>query len=281
MGKRTRGSIFGAFGVVCALSLMVLLPGSARATVFCHVADPHDATLNVRSAPRGEVINRLRNERVVIVFETRTGPRGKTWADVGGAYQGQWRNWGWVFRDSLRCVDRGALPREKLSKKTIKAVGILPDTVADMRPFETCLGVVPNGWGVTISRELYDHYRRRGFTKEAVCLALGSADVSYDPETGRQLPLYELSGGLIRPLRLSDCYRTVQVYPKTSYIIGWRPTGCTLRYHPTTGIRIHDPNAVELTSGGAAGGGTRRGRLEQHDFGRSAAAAGVRPIGAC
>jgi len=36
----------------------------------------------------------------------------------------------------------------------------------------------------------------------------------------------------------------------------WRPTGCALRYHPSTGLPITKPELVELTSGeGELGGG--------------------------
>jgi hypothetical protein len=147
---------------------------------------------------------------------------------------------------------------ERVSISALKAAGILPQSIRTITPLPISCEEVPNRWGVTISNELYRAYLKRGFSKMALCLALGGSQVYFDPQSGRQLPLYRpfsYFGGW-RPLWLSDCYRQIKVVGKIEdYVILWRPTGCTLRYDPSTGLPIKIPNHVRLASGGEAGGG--------------------------
>lgn len=69
----------------------------------CVVADPVDPTLNVRATPNGELINRLRNGRKIKITEIRNDARGRPWGFAVGNYQGQFRNWGWVFLQNVDC----------------------------------------------------------------------------------------------------------------------------------------------------------------------------------
>jgi hypothetical protein len=241
-------------GTLCALSAVFASIGSwssdARADVLCNIADPEDPTLNVRETPGGKVVNRLPNGRVV-----REDEKKGAWSSVSSGHRGEWRNWGWVFNQRMKCVDTNRFPRETVSVRDLKSVGILPQTAMNTKALAIGCEQIPNGWGVSISEELFGEYRRRGFSKTAACLALGSSGVNFDPETGRRLPLYDLDDGAgLRPLWVPDCYREVTVVGRGGYLIGWRPTGCTLRYHPSTGIKIDDPAVVELTAGGEAGG---------------------------
>jgi len=45
---------------------------------------------------------------------------------------------------------------------------------------------------ITVSDRFLAHFRAKGFTSEAICLALSSR-VRFDPETGRQLPVVQVS----------------------------------------------------------------------------------------
>lgn len=249
--------------VIVFIAFFLTFTLDARSEVLCNVADPRDPTLNVRSSPNGSITNRLRNGRVVRIDQTKADANGKSWAEVSGIYDGDWKNWGWVFRNHLQCIETDKLSQESLSVNVLRAAGIVAENVWDAKnsrsgaTLPVCRDEVPNGWGVTLSNELFEAYRQRGFTKAAVCLALGGNDVYFDPATGRQLKLYRVTGDTLslRPIWLPDCYRTVQVIRKGGYLIGWRPTGCTMRYHPSTGLPIASQEVVELSAGGEAGGG--------------------------
>ena len=240
---------------------LVSLPTGALANVLCQVSDPHDPTLNVRNTPGGAVINRLQNERIVATDETKTDPTGRTWAHVFGKFHGEDRDWGWVFQNSLRCVDPDKFSVAEVSVAALAKAGILSQQANRMakraNSFVSC-GEELQGWGVDVSHELYSAYMRRGFSKKALCFALGGWGVYFDPATGRRLKLYnwpKAMGGP-RPLWIPDCYREIQIVgTETGGEIPWRPTGCTLRYNPSTGLPITKPELVELASGGPAGGG--------------------------
>jgi hypothetical protein len=242
---------------------LVLIPTEGRSEVLCNVADPRDPTLNVRDSPGGSVTNQLRNGRVVRIGQTKADSAGRPWVEVSGIYNGEWRNWGWVFPSHLQCVDTKKFSKESLSIEVLRAAGIVPQNVWDSKnkrqgnTLPISCDEVPNGWGVTLSNELYEAYRQRGFSRTAVCLALGGNGVYFDPETGKQLRLYRISDDdfSVRPIWLPDCYRSVQVIREGGYSIGWRPTGCSMRYHPSTGLPIGSQDVVELSAGGEAGGG--------------------------
>ena len=230
--------------------------------VICQVSDPHDPTLNVRNTPGGAVINRLQNERIVQIQETKADATGRVWAKVAGELRGDIRDWGWVFRSSLRCVDTDKFPTVKVSVAALAAAGIVSQNAQKIKQESISCNMIPNGWGVSISDAIYGAYRRRGFSETALCFGLGGLGVHFDPATGRQLPLYRVPVGLNigdvpRPLWLSDCYKNIQILGPSNEIgqIPWRPTGCAMRYHPRTGQPITKPELVELAVGGPAGGG--------------------------
>jgi hypothetical protein len=256
----TKSGTNSAFAALAVLFWVTLWPsdGFARSETWCHVSDPKDPTLNVREYPAGKVVNQLSNQRVVRLDHTQTDAAGRTWAEVSAIYHGNWRNWGWVFRKHLQCIDLASLPREKLSVNTLRAAGIVPQAVYKTQTLPVSCDEVPNGWGVTISNQLFDIYKQRGFSREAVCLALGSDDVHFDPETGRRLKLYQISNDefqQVRALWLPDCFKEVEIVAKGGWLVGWRPHGCTMRFHPLTGFPIDNPELVELSAGGEAGGG--------------------------
>ncbi|UFZ04757.1 hypothetical protein LQG66_00030 [Bradyrhizobium ontarionense] len=79
-----------------------------------------------------------------------------------------------------------------------------------MRPFpNSCEGA--GNPKLSVSNELLQHFRARRFSLESVCLGL-SSHIHYDPESGRQLPLANLTGlghgrEMVIPLNLPDCFK--------------------------------------------------------------------------
>jgi hypothetical protein len=153
-----------------------------------------------------------------------------------------------------------------LSIASLQSVGISPQ-IAQLKLPISCHEI--NGWGVTISRELLENYKKRGFSRLAVCLALGSDDVYFDPATGKQLPLYQapvlLTGP--RPLWLSDCFHEVKLLKsRYDYIVAWTPVGCKMRYDPHTGQLIKKPKAITFYAGGELGGGVDEDNNQSSDI---------------
>jgi hypothetical protein len=111
-------------------------------------------------------------------------------------------------------------------------------------------------WTISFSRGFFQAYSDRGFSLKAMCLALASNDVHFDPETGRALKCYRLVDGGNSgcfPFYVSDCFRTVQAIGGSRAEQSWRPTGCDLRYDPKTGRSVKRNSEVVLFTGGGAG----------------------------
>jgi len=92
------------FAVITVSLSALILP--AKAERVCQVTDPTGTPLNVRDTPNGQVINALKNGREVYVHETAYDNQGRPWVKVGGYYQGEYRMWGWVFREFISCYNR-------------------------------------------------------------------------------------------------------------------------------------------------------------------------------
>jgi hypothetical protein len=110
---------------------------------------------------------------------------------------------------------------------------------------------------LSFSNTLVENYKRRGFTLKAMCVALASPDVQFDPENGHHIKQYALSGligpGADRtyPFHLGDCFRAVQIISGDETAdTRWRPIGCTPRYDPTTGRPVNGQKSVVLFTGG-------------------------------
>ncbi len=69
----------------------------------CVVADRFGPVLNVRDAPNGEIINRLRNGRKVEIRGYEMDSQGRPWGLASGYYKGEFRLWGFLFMEDLRC----------------------------------------------------------------------------------------------------------------------------------------------------------------------------------
>ncbi|WP_204103671.1 MULTISPECIES: hypothetical protein [Spirulina sp. CCY15215] len=93
-----------SFSVAALLAMGMSLP--AKAENVCEVTDPTGTPLNVRDSPNGRVVNALRNGREVYIIEIAYDRKNRPWAKIGGYYQGEYRIWGWVFREFISCYDR-------------------------------------------------------------------------------------------------------------------------------------------------------------------------------
>ncbi|NET59559.1 MAG: SH3 domain-containing protein [Symploca sp. SIO2E6] len=97
-------SLTVVFAVITVSLSALALP--AKAKRVCQVTDPTGTPLNVRDTPNGKVINALKNGREVYIHETAYDSQGRPWTKVGGYYQGEYRMWGWVFREFISCYER-------------------------------------------------------------------------------------------------------------------------------------------------------------------------------
>ncbi len=95
--------IVTASAILGLASILLAAPASAQSQKKCYVTDPTGTPLRVRSEPNGREINRLRNGREVYIQETGYDAKGRPWAYVAGYYKGNWRNWGWVYREFISC----------------------------------------------------------------------------------------------------------------------------------------------------------------------------------
>lgn len=165
-----------------------------------------------------------------------------------------------LISNPVACVERQKLRPLTIAPSQLRRAGLYPQVVFDsngdiiVKTLPITCDVVPNGWGVTLTRELYASYKSRGFSDDAICIGLGADGIHFDPETGKQLPLYVFPRDLfdiVHPLYLPDCFESVkQTGSEGSWLIYFRPTGCEMKYHPTTGKMLEAGEDVILTAGG-------------------------------
>ena len=79
---------------------------NAYAESVCKVTDPTGTPLNIRDAPNGKIINKLRNDRQVYITDTIYDSRDRPWVYLEGYYQGEYRYWGWAIREFVSCYNR-------------------------------------------------------------------------------------------------------------------------------------------------------------------------------
>jgi len=117
----------------------------------CVIADAQDTALNVRDAPNGRVINRLRNGRKVEISKFLNDSKGRPWGYANGKYKGNYRNWGWVFMASLDCASSNEkdLPA-KLS--CIVADPLDPTLNVRSSPNGTVINRLRNGRKINVTR---------------------------------------------------------------------------------------------------------------------------------
>jgi len=78
----------------------------AEANEVCKVTDPTGTPLNVRDQPNGRIINTIKNGREVRILAMFYDTKNRPWVEVSGYYKGQYKLWGWVFREFITCYNR-------------------------------------------------------------------------------------------------------------------------------------------------------------------------------
>ena len=67
----------------------------------CHVDDPTGSALNLRAAPNGKVIGKLRNFDPITIIEYSVDERDNTWARI--ETRDKARRKGYIFRQFVLC----------------------------------------------------------------------------------------------------------------------------------------------------------------------------------
>lgn len=98
-------SILALFAIA-TLTPIVSINVPAQARTICQVTDPTGTPLNVRDRPNGAIVNALRNGREVDILRVDYDERGRPWALVGSYYEGEYRTWGYVYREFVSCYQQ-------------------------------------------------------------------------------------------------------------------------------------------------------------------------------
>ena len=243
------------FALLSALLLIAASSQDARATgEECRIADPNDTSLNVRDAPSGKIINRLRNGRKVVVQEVGYDARGRAWANVSGDYKGTWRDWGWVYKLYLECsgtydqvpVQTQGYPLVFTRAADVRLLGLVlanygPDYDTVRRFANRCHYYGDGGNDISVSDSLLRHYRKKGFSLNSLCMALVSG-IRFHPETGARLPTYiVVDEKSLRQMGFAEAGVISEELPldvPTCFSRGLPYTDCAFNYHPRTGVRL-------------------------------------------
>jgi len=256
--NQNRGTTMMRYGsmvlLLVALVFLALKSPAHAINELCLVADPEDPSLNVRDAPNGKVINRLRNGRAVFIMEKKPDSRSRPWANVMGYYKGEFREWGWVFHRNLDCF--GAW---NPAATTTADYPIVFTRAADLKPTGIALeGYGPDGFQIkqyenrcyyygdggnslSVTADLLRYYEKNGFSLNSLCMALTSG-ILFDPESGRRLPSYVVvdekvlrqqgfaDAGVLSPelpLDVPKCFRR-----------GVPLSDCVFNYNPVSGKKL-------------------------------------------
>lgn len=89
---------------IALASATMLMPSISHAKVYCHASDPTGTPLNVRSAPNGQVIGKLRNGDYIFVLDWVLDSKGREWAKI--AYDTQYGTTeAYAFGNYIKCKD--------------------------------------------------------------------------------------------------------------------------------------------------------------------------------
>ena len=241
----------------------------------CLIADPNDTSLNVRDAPNGKKINRLRNGRKVVIQEVGYDARGREWARVSGDYKGTWRDWGWVFKIYIECsgtadeipAQTEGYPLVFTRAAEVRSLGLVlanygPDYDTVRRFPHRCHYYGDGGNDISVSSELLRHYQAKGFSLNSLCMALVSG-IRFDPETGAQLPTYiVVDEKSLRQMGFAEAGVISEELPldvPACFSRGVPYSDCTFNYHPQTGVKL----GAETTNWYKAAGETIVASLRQ------------------
>ncbi|MDO4895525.1 SH3 domain-containing protein [Moraxella sp.] len=85
---------------IIALLATLAISTSAYAET-CKVTDPTGTPLNARATPNGKIIGKVRNGTMVYIDDYDYDRKGRPWALVFNARNGNYI--GWVFREFISC----------------------------------------------------------------------------------------------------------------------------------------------------------------------------------
>ncbi|MCB1472005.1 MAG: hypothetical protein KDJ68_03745 [Rhodobiaceae bacterium] len=265
------------------LMIMALAFAAPARAEMCRIADPTGTPLNVRATPGGDVVNRLKNGRKVFKdaidgWDDEGNPK---WAHVVGEYKGQWRDWGWVFINYLDCGHdaQNRFPIIFENPRDMVPTGIVVpwgyEGQAPPKLDHECFFYGDGGYSMSLSDELVQAYRARGYNQEQLCVVLRSPGLKYDPQTGKRLPTFIVvdpqalaqarQSGFFEgfeateelPLHAPDCFAKSRV-SKQSGIVSLN-IACDIRFDPWTGVELspmeqaYYKQNVALAIEGAAG----------------------------
>jgi hypothetical protein len=80
-----------------ASNTCLLVPKAFAGEKVCTVTDPTGTPLNIRNAPNGQVVGKIRNGKKVKMLSLAFDDQGKPWVNIGR---------GWVLREFISCFSR-------------------------------------------------------------------------------------------------------------------------------------------------------------------------------
>ncbi|MDP2800467.1 MAG: SH3 domain-containing protein [Phreatobacter sp.] len=93
--------MFRTAAFAAALAFACLSSGAEAQSARCRVMDPTGTPLNIRDAPNGDVVGRVRNGALVTRLRVSEDDRGRPWAYVADRASGE--PLGWVYREFIAC----------------------------------------------------------------------------------------------------------------------------------------------------------------------------------
>ena len=180
------------------------------------------------------------------------------------------------------------------------------DVLRDKSFNETCRGVPKQAHncfsagaghlGIDLIDEAYAKYRRKNFNFDALCMALTSGQLRFDPSTGERLPTYVMiqhikqDDGKVStfisdelPFYVPSCFAKGRI-TKENLGATLRPLGCTVGYHPWSGRKLSPgerrffTREASLRVAGDAGDSTEDSQNLAQDSNRAATAAKIEAI---
>lgn len=97
--------IINLISFIAFLTVIITIDLPAKAESICQVTDPTGTPLNVREKPNGRIVNALKNGRKVYIHQIYYDKKNRPWVKIGGYYKGEYRIWGWVFREFISCYE--------------------------------------------------------------------------------------------------------------------------------------------------------------------------------
>jgi uncharacterized protein YraI len=238
-------------------ALWILVGGAAQAQTYTVQQDVSDGILNMRDGPgtgHRLIVSIAAGSGGISVGECRNPDDGTsrfTWCHAS------WMGYsGWISSCCIKA--EGNEGNEVIRQGDLRRHGIDWPILSGNPPgLPVGCPYQGEGWTLSFSREFYQSYLQRGFSLKAMCLALASESVRFDPETGKKIKCYRIVGwesGGCYPFFAPDCFRTVQLISGDNTAEqAWRPTGCPVRYDPSTGKVVRNVSEVKLFTGGGAG----------------------------